>query len=80
MPQLLVRNIEPILVKKLKRRAARQGVSAEEAHRRILREVLDRPTDDKPSLIDYLLQEEVAPRVDIPLERSRAAESRDPGF
>jgi plasmid stability protein len=80
MPQLLVRNIEPRLVAKLKRRAAREGVSAEEAHRRILREVLNRPLPPKPSLIDYLLQAEIAPEVDIPLQRDRGIEVRDPGF
>jgi plasmid stability protein len=80
MSQLLVRNIEPALVTKLKRRAARQGVSAEEVHRRILREALNRSDAAKPTLIDYLLQGEVVPGVDIPLERSREAETRDTGF
>ncbi len=38
--QLLVRGIDPDLVRELKLRAARNGNSAEEEHRRILREAL----------------------------------------
>lgn len=37
MSQLLVRDIEPAVVKKLRQSAAAQGVSVEEAHRRLLR-------------------------------------------
>jgi plasmid stability protein len=40
MAQLLVRNIEEAIVKKLRLKAAREGVSVEEEHRRILRDVL----------------------------------------
>lgn len=40
MAQLIVRNIEEKLVKELKLRAARNGQSAEEEHRQILRRVL----------------------------------------
>ncbi|MGK2931464.1 MAG: FitA-like ribbon-helix-helix domain-containing protein [Solirubrobacterales bacterium] len=40
MAQLLVRNIESDVVRELKLRAARNGNSAEEEHRRILRDVL----------------------------------------
>jgi plasmid stability protein len=40
MAQLLVRGIESDIVRALKLRAARNGNSAEEEHRRILREVL----------------------------------------
>jgi plasmid stability protein len=40
MPQLLVRDIEPAVVKKLRRRAAALGVSMEETHRRLLRSAL----------------------------------------
>lgn len=50
MPQLLVRDIETAVVKKLRRRAAAQGVSMEEAHRQLLRGALmgnqDGPKDD----------------------------------
>jgi plasmid stability protein len=40
MAQLLVRNLEDVLVRHLKKRAGEHGVSVEEEHRRILREVL----------------------------------------
>lgn len=40
MAQLLVRNIESKVVRELKVRAARHGHSAEEEHRRILRQAL----------------------------------------
>jgi antitoxin FitA len=40
MAQLLVRNLENEIVQALKRRAATDGTSVEEAHRRLLREAL----------------------------------------
>jgi plasmid stability protein len=40
MPQLIVRQIEEKVVKKLKEQAGQHGVSMEEEHRRILREAL----------------------------------------
>jgi len=40
MPQLLVRDLEAAVVKKLRNSAAAQGVSVEEAHRRLLRAAL----------------------------------------
>jgi plasmid stability protein len=40
MAQLIVRNIDEELVRKLKRRAAQNGRSAEEEHREILRQAL----------------------------------------
>ncbi len=40
MAQLLVRDLPAALVKHLKERAARNGVSAEEEHRRILKSAL----------------------------------------
>jgi plasmid stability protein len=40
MAQLIVRNLEEQVVNELKIRAARQGHSAEEEHRQILREAL----------------------------------------
>lgn len=55
MPQLRVRNIEASVVKKLRRRAAADGVSVEEAHRRVLRLALlggsPRPEEN---FLDYL--------------------------
>lgn len=55
MPQLLVRDIEPAVVKKLRSSAAAQGVSVEEAHRRLLRSTLlgDRAGPQR-DFLDYL--------------------------
>ncbi|MDD2765978.1 MAG: hypothetical protein PHE83_18605 [Opitutaceae bacterium] len=55
MPQLLVRDIEPAVVKKLRSSAAVQGVSVEEAHRRLLRAALvgNRP-GPKRNFVEYL--------------------------
>ncbi|MGH7973438.1 MAG: FitA-like ribbon-helix-helix domain-containing protein [Limisphaerales bacterium] len=56
MPQLIVRQIEEKVVRKLKERAGQHGVSMEEEHRRILREALLEKPKKKPSFKDYLLQ------------------------
>ena len=82
MAQLLVRDIDETLVYKLKRRAVEHGVSAEEEHRRILREVLSRPDSGKPSLIEFLTSPdgEASPQVELDLERSREVEDRDTGL
>ena len=48
MAQLLVRGIDEELVQRLKMRAARNGTSAEEEHRRILRAVLSEPKAPRP--------------------------------
>jgi len=54
MGQLIVRNIEDDIVRALKRRAAKQGRSAEAEHREILREVL-REEQTRPSFKSFLL-------------------------
>ena len=54
MAQLVVRKLEPELVRRLKRRAVDHGVSAEEEHRRILRRAL-LEEDDFPDLKGLLL-------------------------
>jgi len=56
MPQLIVRQIEEKVVRKLKQQAGQHGVSMEEEHRRILREALLGPPNRKPSFKEYLLQ------------------------
>jgi antitoxin FitA len=56
MPQLLVRQVEEKLVRKLKAQAGQHGVSMEEEHRRILREALLGRSKKKPSFKEYLLQ------------------------
>lgn len=55
MPQLIVRQLEEKVVKKLKARAGLHGVSVEEEHRRILREALLGKAAESPSFKDYLL-------------------------
>lgn len=56
MPQLLVRQVEEQVVRKLKQQAGQHGVSMEEEHRRILREALLGPPAKKASFKEYLLQ------------------------
>ena len=82
MAQLLVRNVEDSLVRKLKRRAKERGVSAEEEHRRILAESLARNEKKRPSLIGFLMSDEgtVAPEIELELTRTRRLESRNTGF
>ena len=77
MPQLLVRNLEPIIVDRLKERARLHGVAVEEEHRRILREVCLQPIQ-AVSLIDFLRNHDnaAASGVELDLERSRETESR----
>jgi hypothetical protein len=53
--QLLVRDLEDAVIEALRRKAAREGTSVEEAHRRLLRRALlaDKP---KKSFKDFLLE------------------------
>jgi len=55
MPQLIVRQIEENVVRKLKEQAGRHGVSMEEEHRRILRDALTGNGKTRPSFKDALL-------------------------
>lgn len=81
MTQLLVRNLEPMVIKRLKERARLHGIAVEEEHRRILREVCLAPVQ-KVSLIDFLRNPEnaAAPDVELNLECSREIESRPLDF
>lgn len=54
MAALTVRNVEEELVRKLKRRAVEEGVSAEELHRRILRRALMGPRRSGTELVAAL--------------------------
>jgi len=54
MSQLLVRDLEPSVVKKLRSRAAAEGVSVEEAHRRVLRNALSGKPGPQLNFLDYL--------------------------
>ena len=55
MAQLIVRRLEDKVVRKLKERAAKYGVSMEEEHRRILRETLLKKTKPKMSFKEFLV-------------------------
>jgi antitoxin FitA len=59
MAQLVVRNLEDDLIRRLKQRAAEQGVSAEEEHRRILRHALLGPEEEFPDLKSLLVMPDV---------------------
>jgi len=55
MSQLLVRDLEPAIVRKLRSQAAALGISVEEAHRRLLRASLFGDTPGpKDDFIAYL--------------------------
>lgn len=55
MSQLIVRQVEEKVVKKLKARAGLHGVSMEEEHRRILREALLGTAPDRLPFKEFLL-------------------------
>jgi plasmid stability protein len=55
MAQLVVRGLETELVQRLKERAVAHGVSAEEEHRRILRQALNPADDEFPDLKALLM-------------------------
>ncbi|MBX7209324.1 MAG: hypothetical protein K1X78_13485 [Verrucomicrobiaceae bacterium] len=82
MAQLLVRNVDEITVKRLRRRAAEHGVSSEEEHRRLLRDALRPPAKKrKPSLIEFLLNEGPPWPDDFELRRAKDTnEHRVPKF
>jgi len=69
MSQLLVRDLEPAIVRKLRSQAASLGISVEEAHRRLLRAALFGETPGpKDNFIAYL--QSVPPGEDIEFPRS----------
>ncbi|HBL28970.1 MAG TPA: DNA-binding protein [Acidobacteria bacterium] len=59
MRQLVVRNLESDLIHRLKQRAAEQGISAEEEHRRILRRALFGPDEEFPDLKSLLIMPDI---------------------
>lgn len=71
MAQLIVRNIEDEVVKELKKRAGEAGHSAEEEHRRILRDAL--VTSSGRSSLKELL-EQMPPLLGDELERLRSGD------
>ncbi len=55
MPQLIVRNLEETVVRRLKKRAGEHGVSMEEEHRRILRQALGARGEKPMSFKEFLV-------------------------
>jgi plasmid stability protein len=73
MPQLLVRDIEPAIVKKLRSQAASLGISVEEAHRRLLRSALLGETPGPQSdFIAYLRSIPSDEAIEFPRAKGRA--------
>lgn len=67
MPQLIVRKLEGAIVRRLRSRAAKEGVSVEEAHRRVLRQaLLGKDAAVPEDFVDYLRS---MPDVDLPIKR-----------
>jgi plasmid stability protein len=75
MPQLIVRQIEENIVKKLKQQAGQHGVSMEEEHRRILREALLGRAAKRPSFKEALL---AMPNVGADQDFERGAQMERP--
>jgi plasmid stability protein len=70
MPQLLVRDIETAVLKQLRRSAAAQGVSVEEAHRRLLRaSLVGGSLGPKQDFLDYLRSIPQGAEVNFPRSR-----------
>jgi plasmid stability protein len=71
MPQLLVRDIESAVVKKLRSSAAAQGISVEEAHRRVLRSALlgDKHSPQR-NIIEYIRSIPPSDDIDFPRNKS----------
>jgi plasmid stability protein len=78
MAQLLVRKLEAVVVQKLRQKAARDGISMEEEHRRILRDALVGKTrKPKLSFKEFLL---TMPNVgnDADFKRPRSMPRKNP--
>ena len=72
MANLIVRNIDDAIVKALKQRASRHGVSAEAEHRKILEQVLLQPA--RKSFAEVLQQ---MPNVGNDTDFERVQDDRD---
>ena len=68
MAQLIVRNLDDVLIDRLKSRAARHGRSAEAEHRAILQSVL---LDEAPGNFKEWLLSLTDLDVELPVERSK---------
>ena len=67
MSQLLVRDLEPAIVRKLRSHAASLGISVEEAHRRLLRAALFGDTPGtRDNFIAYLRSAQKGDDIEFP--------------
>ena len=79
MAQLLVRNLEEVVVERLREEAVRDRISVEEAHRRVLRRAL-LPEDEKkkPNFLEFLSQMPLPEEYDYVLEREKGVDRPPP--
>ena len=80
MTQLLVRNVEEAVVERLREEAAREKISVEEAHRRVLRRTLLPESEKKKTLWDLLAEMPLPEEYDWVLERSKDPDRPLPDF
>ncbi len=78
MSDLIVRGVDPALVRALKQRAAAHGRSAEAEHREILAQALSRPRR-RPFAEVLAAMPDVGLDADFERAQSRAASRRVPG-
>lgn len=72
MAQLVVRNLDPTLIRRLKERATAHGVSVEEEHRRILQSALASPElDVTHDILKQVLVDELGVHDERLFERSK---------
>jgi plasmid stability protein len=71
MAQLIVRNIEDEVAQKLRERAAKNGVSAEEEHRRILRMAVNEDSTKPEMDFKEFLMFGCATDVDVEFPRAK---------
>ena len=81
MAQLIVRNLDEAVVRELRAEAAREKISVEEAHRRVLRRaLLPEPPEKKPSFKDFLTGMPLPEKYDYIFEREKGPERPPPDF
>ncbi len=72
MAQLIVRNLDEAVVRELRAEAAREKISVEEAHRRVLRRaLLPDASQPKKTLLQYFAEMPLPEEYDWIFERSK---------
>ena len=81
MAQLLVRKVEEAVVERLREEAARERISVEEAHRRVLRRMLlPGKETKKPDFKEFLARMPLPDKYDYVLERQKDPDRPIPDF